>query len=253
MSEKVAHKSLELLALDFRQKNGLSSNEPLSLKSLLQKTNVLTIYKPLSDKFSGMSIKIEAPEKVYRFMLVNSEHPIGKQHFTICHEIYHLFYQKDFKTAVSCTGLFDKKGNPEEYNADIFASYLLLPEMGVWDLIPELERPKNKISIETVLTIEQFFGCSHSALLFRLFNMGIIDLVQKENLSKGVITMARKLGYKTYLYVKGNENEVIGDYGLLAYRAWENGLVSESSYMGFLRDLGIDISQLDDELSNGEL
>lgn len=253
MAEKVSHKSLELFAQDFRQKNGLSSNEPLSLKSLLQKTNILTIYKPLSENFSGMAIKIEDSEKVYRFMLVNSEHPIGKQHFTICHEIYHLFYQKDFKTAVSCTGLFDKKGNPEEYHADVFASYLLLPEMGVWELIPELERAKNKISFETVLSIEQFFGCSHSALLFRLLNMDIIDLSQKERLSKGVVSMARKLGYKTYLYEKGNENEVIGDYGLLALKAWENGLVSESSYMGLLKDLGVDISKLDDDQINGEV
>lgn len=253
MGEKVSHKSLELLAQDFRQKTGLSSSEPLGLKSLLQKTNILTIYKPLSDNFSGMSIKIEDSEKVYRFMLVNSEHPIGKQHFTICHEIYHLYYQKDFRTAVSCTGLFDKKGNPEEYHADIFASYLLLPEMGVWELIPELERTKNKISMETVLTIEQFFGCSHTALLFRLLNMGIIDLTYKVLLSKGVISTARKLGYQTYLYKKGNENEVIGDYGLLAYKAWENGIVSESAYMGLLKDLGIDISKLDDDQTNGEL
>ena len=122
MNERVAIKRLELLAQEFRQKNGLSLTEPLKLKSLLQKTNVLTIYKPLSSKFSGMSIKIDLPAKTYKFMLVNSEHPVGKQHFTICHELYHLYYQKDFKAAVSCSGVIDKKGNSEEYNADVFAS-----------------------------------------------------------------------------------------------------------------------------------
>jgi len=40
--------------------------------------------------------------------------------------------------------MFDKKGNPEEYNADIFASYLLLPEAGIWEMIPESERTKIK-------------------------------------------------------------------------------------------------------------
>lgn len=253
MAEKVPYKSLELLAQEFRQLNGIGLNEPLNLKSLLKKARILTIYKPLSEHFSGMSIKIEDKDNTFRFMLVNCDHPIGKQHFTICHEIYHLYYQKGFKTAVSCTGLFDKKGNQEEYHADVFAGYLLLPEMGVWELIPDLERSKNKISIETVLTIEHFFGCSHTALLFRLLNMGIIDLGYKESLSKGVVSMARKLGYKTHLYEKGNENEVIGDYGLLAYKAWENGVISESSYMGLLKDLGVDISKLDDDFSNGEL
>ena len=252
MREKDAFKSLELLAQDFRQRNGLSSAEPLRIKSLLQKSDVLTIYKPLSSRFSGMSVKIGAPGKDYRFMLINSGHPVGKQHFTVCHEFYHLYYQKEFKSAISCTGLFDKKGNPEEYNADIFASYLLLPEMGVWEMIPGPERSKNKISIGTVIAIEQFFGSSHSALLFRLMNMDIIDSAQKEEFSKGIIALARQLGYDTSLYEKANENVVIGNYGMLAYKAWEEGIVSESAYYGLLKDLGIDISKSDEEQPNGE-
>jgi len=252
MSEKTYVKNLELLAQEFRQKNGLNSTEPLNIQGLLKKTNVLTIYKPLSNGFSGMSIKIDTPEKVYRFMLINSDHPIGKQHFTVCHEFYHLYFQKDFKAAVSCTGLFDKKGNIEEYNADIFASYLLLPEMGVWEMIPETERSKNKVKIGTIIEIEQFYRCSHTALLFRLLNMDLIDKVHKAELSMGIMALARKFGYNTSLYESGNEDEVIGDYGALANKAWEKGIVSESAYYGLLKDLGVDISKLDDEQPNGD-
>ena len=68
-----------------------------------------------------------------------------------------------------------------------------------------------------------------------------------------MISIARKLGYNASLYIKGNENEVIGDYGLLANRAWEEGLLSESAYYGLLKDLGIDISKLDEEQTNGDL
>lgn len=253
MSEKSTFKTLELLAQDFRQKNSLSSTEPLRIKSLLQKTNVLTLYKPLSSGFSGMSIKIVTPEEFFRFMLINSDHPIGKQHFTVCHEFYHLYYQADFKAALSCTGLFDKKGNPEEYKADIFASYLLLPEMGIWEMIPENERGRNKIKIGTILAIEHFYGCSHSALLFRLVNMDIIDKTQKDLLSGGIMALARKFGYNTSLYESDNEGEVIGDYGMLANKAWEEGIVSESAYYGLLKDLGIDISKLDEVQTNGDV
>ena len=252
MSERISPKSLEIFANDFRRSNGLSLTEPLMLKSLLQKVNVLTIYKPLSAGCSGMSIKINADGRLYRFMLVNSNHPVGKQHFTICHELYHLYYQKDFSAALSCVGLFDKKGNPEEYNADIFASYLLLPETGVWEMIPEEERSKNKITIGTILAIEQYFGCSHSALLFRLFNMKLIDNTKQEELRQGIIALARRFGYSTSLYEAGNENVVIGDYGSLAYRAWEEGVVSESAYLGLMKDLGVDISKLDEVQGNGE-
>jgi Zn-dependent peptidase ImmA (M78 family) len=252
MSDKIPVKNLELLALEFRQKNGLSSTEPLSIKSLLQKTNVLTLYKPLSSGFSGMCIKIDIPEKCYKFMLVNSDHPVGKQHFTVCHEFYHLYFQKDFKSVVSCSGLFDKRGNIDEYHADIFASYLLLPEMGVWKMIPENERAKNKINISTILAIEHFYGCSHSALLFRLMNMNLIDSAHKEELAVGIMLLARKYGYATSLYEKANENEVIGDYGSLANRALDAGIVSESAYYGLLKDLGVDLSKLDDEQPNGD-
>lgn len=252
MNEKGVNKRLELLAQDFRQKNGLSFTEPLKLKSLLQKTNVLTIYKPLSPKFSGMSIKIDLPEKIFRFMLLNSEHPVGKQHFTICHELYHLYFQKDFKASTSCAGLFNKKGDAEEYNADIFASYLLLPESGIWEMIPEDERVKNKIKIGTVLAIEQYYGSSHTALLFRLLNMNLIDSNYKDDLSIGIMANARKFGYNTTLYEKDNENDVIGDYGVLAYKAWERGIVSESTFFSLLHDLGVDISKFDDEQPNGE-
>jgi len=39
---------------------------------------------------------------------------------------------------------------------------------------------------------------------------------------------------------------VIGNYGSIANKAWEKGIVSESAYYGLLMDLGVDISKLDD-------
>jgi len=42
----------------FRQQNGYSSTEPVHLKSLLLKKNVLSLFRPLSDDFSGMALKI---------------------------------------------------------------------------------------------------------------------------------------------------------------------------------------------------
>ena len=41
----------------FRQMTGLSDSEAVNLKSLLLKLNVLTLYRPLSKDFSGMSLK----------------------------------------------------------------------------------------------------------------------------------------------------------------------------------------------------
>jgi Zn-dependent peptidase ImmA (M78 family) len=107
---------LEKEANRFRQENGLSSTDPIRLKSLLQQLQVVTIFSELSADFSGMALKVKEHDKVMRFMLINTNQSLGKQHFTICHELYHLFIQIDFVSRVCQTGRYDKR-DPEEYYA----------------------------------------------------------------------------------------------------------------------------------------
>jgi Zn-dependent peptidase ImmA (M78 family) len=245
--------NLELKASDFRQKNGLNLTEAIRIKSLLQKINILTIYLPLGNDFSGMAVNIAnttSTEEPKRFLLVNSNHTIGRQHFTICHELYHLFYQANFKSEKSNAGTFNKTGDPEEYKADIFASFLLLPTNGVLQLIPENERLWNKITLKTILSIENYYSCSRNALLSRLLSMKLIDKETSLGYNKEIIKNAALYGYNSDLYKPGNEGMVIGNYGTLARELFDNGIVSESSYFSLLEDLGIDLSQLDHLNSN---
>lgn len=65
---------IERQVAEFRADNGLSASEAINLKSLLLKLNVLTIFRPLSDNFSGMCLKDGSG---HRFMLVNSSHSRG--------------------------------------------------------------------------------------------------------------------------------------------------------------------------------
>ena len=243
--------SLELHANDFRQRNGLNLSEAIRIKSLLQKLNILTVYLPLGSDFSGMTVKFPSTEYPKRFLLINCNHTIGRQHFTICHELYHLYYQLDFKSEKSNAGTFNKSGDPEEYRADIFASFLLLPTNGVLQLIPENERVKNKITLKTILSIEHYYSSSRNALLNRLYNMKLIDREVILEHSKDIIKEATLYGYNSDLYQPGNEGIVIGDYGTLARELFDRGIVSESSYFSLLEDLGIDLTQLD-HLNNNE-
>lgn len=48
---------VERQVTEFRRKVGISDTEAVNLKSLLLKLNVLTVYRPLSETFSGMSLK----------------------------------------------------------------------------------------------------------------------------------------------------------------------------------------------------
>ena len=239
---------LKNYANNFRTVNGFSLSEPMRIKSMLQINNIQTIYLPMRDNFSGMAIKIkdDSQDTLHRrFILINSNHSIGKQHFTICHEIYHLYFQQNFDFSESMAGLYDKK-YPEEYNADVFASYLLLPEIGLNKMIPIQERKMNKITIGTVLEIEQFYACSRSALIYRLKKEKLIDDIYSAKLKTNVKLSALQYGYDTNLYENGNEGVVIGDYGKKARKLFEEGKISESAYLTFLEDLGIDLKNYEE-------
>lgn len=238
-------RKLEQFAVDFRRKNGLNVTEAIRLKSLLFKNNILTVFLPLKGDLSGMAVKTNGKNIPKHFILVNSNHTIGRQHFTICHELYHLYYQENFTAEKSNAGKFDKKGDPEEYNADVFASYLLLPEDGMYQMIPEHEWGKNKITLSTILKIEQYYSCSRNALLNRLIKMGIIDLSKYQEFNCDKIKNALLYGYNEDLYKPGNEGQIIGNYGDMAKELYDKSMVSESAYFSLLEDIGIDLSDFD--------
>ncbi|MGE0931065.1 ImmA/IrrE family metallo-endopeptidase [Peijinzhouia sedimentorum] len=241
---------LEKKANDFRNRSGFGSNDSIRLKSLLYKLDVLTVFKPLSAGFSGMALKIDKEGEVKRFILINSNKTLGHQHFTICHELYHLFIQDKFQSMVCIAGEFSRK-DKEEYNADVFAAHLLLPENGIKSLIPDNELGKDKIGLGTVIKIEQYFSCSRAALLYRLKELGIISSNRWKELSVHVKRSAIKFGYSTVIYENGNHHEVIGDYGSIARDLFDRELISESHYYSLLLDLGMNSNELE-KLENGE-
>lgn len=229
---------LKKFASEFRRTHDIGSSDPIRIKSLLQSLHVLTVFKPIKSSISGMAVKLDED---YRFILVNSNHSLGRQHFTILHELYHLYIQPDFKYKVCNTGIFNKN-NLVEYYADNFAAYTLIPEEGILERIPDNELQKNKISITTVLDIEQYYSCSRTALLIRLNEIGLIDKKKLELLKQNICKTAQMFGYDTTLYKGGNHNLVIGDYGKKAKFLYDAEIISESDFMSLMKDIGIDIN-----------
>lgn len=102
---------------------------------------------------------------------VNAAHTIGKQRFTIGHEIGHTLvptYQRaPYVIQDLVTGLFSG-GKEEEYLCDIAASALLLPE--------HLFRPQameRGLHLETVATLSRLFKASREATARRLVDMNL--------------------------------------------------------------------------------
>ena len=227
-------KIVERQAAEFRQRIGLIGAEALNLKSLLLKLNVLAVYRPMSDKFSGMSLKSPAGE---RFMLINSNQPRCRQHFTIAHELYHLFIEEN-PAPHNCEVEGGK--NPVEQCADAFAMMLLMPDSAVMQLMPEAELKAGTVSLGTVIKMEHYFSVSRRAMLNRLCDLGYISKSDRATLAAyPVVRSAREYGYDTALYQPGNEGLVIGDFGEKARRLFDEGKISEGHYRELLSKIGI--------------
>lgn len=218
---------------EFRQRVGLSDTQAVNLKSLLLKLNVLTIYRPLSKDFSGMSLKSPNGE---RFMLINSNQPRGRQHFTIAHELYHLYIEEN-PMPHNCGG--ERGKNESEQCADAFALRFLMPYNAILQMIPA-EELKGSVSLATVIRMEHYFSVSRQAILNRLCDTKFITRQERDTMmSYPAMRTAREYGYDTALYLPGNENLVIGNFGEKARKLYDEEKISEGHYRELLNKIGV--------------
>ncbi len=214
----------ELLAVRFRDQIHLPQDAPFAVKDILEQLGILTVFRPLSDSSYGMSIKTNDG---LMFMLVSSNSTIGRQHFTIGHELYHLFFDKNPQPHICEKGV----KTPSEQSADLFASNLLMPRVGLLAMLPESYVSSKKLDLASVIKMEQRFQVSRQALLYRLKRLGVIDENQlQELLQLSTRDAAQRRGYDITLYENGNEGLVIGDYSALATDLFEKEYISEGHY-----------------------
>ena len=231
--KKLTKEAIELLALKMRVDVGLNPGEPIHTKTLLRKLGVMVMYRPLSEKACGLSMR--SADGKMKFMLINSNNSRGRQHFTICHELFHLYYDEEPKPHVCGTPGMERE--PAEVNANAFASALLLPQAGVLQSIPSEEIMARHITTATMLRLEQLFGVSHQSLCYCLRHLRLLteeELQAHLEESMVIQDIATEYGYDLSLYQGGNEGVVIGDFGEKARKLFEKERISEGHYVELL-------------------
>ena len=214
----------ELLAVRFRNMIHLPQDAPFHVKDVLEQLKIITVFRPLSENSFGFSVKVG---RDWRFMMINCNSTLGRQHFTIAHELYHLFYD-DNPVPHICSA---EGKSPEEQSADMFATSLLLPASGLLAMLPEDYPSTKKLDALTLVKMEQKFKVSHQALVFRLKRLGIITEADiQAYLQIPFRDMASRHGLDTSIYDKGNEGLIIGDYLSMAADLFESGRISEGHY-----------------------
>lgn len=227
---KLTVQNAELMANVFRSKAGLSLTEPVGAKTLLRKLQITAVYRPLSQNSYGISCKSKNGRM---FMLINCNSTRGRQHFTIAHELYHLYFDESPVPHMCMDSVSEV-----EKNANLFASALLLPREGLLSMLSPKEAYSRNIALSTILRMEQLYEVSRINLLVRLKELNLLSKAQFEEMkSIPVKKSAIEYGYDLSLYEPGNDGLVISDFGEKARTLFEYGKISEGHYMELLNQI----------------
>ena len=146
---RIAEHIIEDEAGALRDRFSLGHKLPIDLEGLLISQGVLTVFTKMSPDFSGMCLKYNHGTN---FILINSDMVLGRQNFTIAHELYHLFVQDDSEFKVHSCDVINPS-SPIEKHANTFASYFLLPRAGVMEVMQKIECTRKTINAAHIITM----------------------------------------------------------------------------------------------------
>jgi len=126
-------------------------------------------------------------------IVVNSDMTLGRQVFTLAHELAHAFFHSQNRDVV--ISMPGGRVDPERF-ADMFAGELLVPEDALRGAIDDLQAWERVADPIVVIHLQRHFGVSYAALLVRLRQEGFLGQTEYDALA-GISssTLARHLGY----------------------------------------------------------
>ena len=180
-----------------------------------------------SDLDEDSSTGSDFESKISSDMLIgiNSNMSIGRQNFTLAHELYHLLYEENKNNFVICDYSSESES---EIEANIFASYLLIPYEGLKRYVKNMNI--SKWSLDDVIAAEQYYQISHMALLFRLVEQNFIT--EEESLEFQNVKIsheARIRGFNDDLYYPSPEDRKyfsLGNYVKSVGKAYSSNKIS---------------------------
>ena len=216
-------------AQSLRKELGEDLESAIDIFSLAHTIPQLTlIYYPMGERISGMCIKNQG----YPIIGINSAMSLGRQRFSLAHELYHLYFDESDHTLVCSKKI--GSGNEVEKTADQFASYLLIPPVALESFIRRYKKDSGgDLGIKEIVRMEQHFGVSRQALLYRLVSDHKLTMAEAEKFREGVICSAVNLGYDDALYRPLPESKQYKTYGYYIEKAeelYEKELVSTGKY-----------------------
>ncbi len=233
------YENIDYEAVKQRNEFGVGEYTPIEFDSiLLSQRDVTLLSFPMEDRVCAVCAK----DNSNKVIAVNSKHTLGRQRYSLAHEIYHLYVQKGFSFSIC----MDSVNKPQvEKLADAFASHFIMPREAMYwfmekKLNYKLEDIDSLINLEDIIRLEQYYKISHNAILWRLQNEKVICKEQAELFKDDIMRKAKALGFSTNLYIaQEQENNANGKYVNLAEKLHELSVISDREYDEYLVDAGI--------------
>lgn len=176
---------------------GMSSDkEVLNIMQIarpsFRKKGYLVLEIPFADNEIGaLSYKGDA----LGYIVLNSSLPKVNINFAICHELYHVFYQKsNFRTKVEFANNHYYE-HEEEFAANLFAGMLLMPEISFRSMYIKFKEESNNNKRDTIIRLMSYYQVPYMAALIRYYELGLedTDSISEELLNADQETIRAKL------------------------------------------------------------
>lgn len=226
----------KLRANKIRSALGLG-NDPISnIFQLLESEGIYLFSKRLNGKASAMFMRNQG----FHLVVINSSNTLGHQIFSAAHEFSHYLFDKDLMWSACIVNKYNQQ-NENERLADLFASFFLMPEEGIFNHLDK-RGVKNfvNLSIEDIISLQQYFNVSWSAMLYRLKNIGLIGQSNFDELKNiGIIKEASLLGYSIDIYQVPERDIISQKYIEKVITLYKKDEISERKKDEYLKLVGI--------------
>lgn len=110
------------------------------------------------------------------YIVLNTSLPKVNVNFTICHELYHVFYQKSkFRTKVEFADEHYYE-HEEEFAANLFAGMLLMPEASFRFMYAKFKEESAGDEKDTIIRLMNYYQVPYMAVLIRCYELRLPDL-----------------------------------------------------------------------------
>lgn len=182
---------MEVKVKNFYSFVGMSSDkEVLNIMQIVrpsfQKKGYLVLEIPFADyEIGALCYKGDA----LGYIVLNTSLPKVNVNFAICHELYHVFYQKSefkYKAEFASNHYYEYE---EEFDSNLFAGMLLMPEASFRFMYMKFKEESENNEKDTIIRLMNYYQAPYMAVLIRCYELGLPDV---DSISEDLLNVDRE-------------------------------------------------------------